>query len=139
MTAQPVALPMRSVLVAPNVPASVRLARETAELTFAGWRINLGHPVLGPALLVLSELVTNSVQHAAEYSPQITVTYAAGADVLAFAVHDRDPYVPDPLSFPQSPGGLATVAELTAEWGGTWTVRPDADGGGKSVWITLPL
>ncbi len=130
---------MRSVLVAPNVPASVRLARETAELTYEGWRISLQHPVLGPALLVLSELVTNSVQHAAEYSPQITVTFAAGADVLAFAVHDRHPYAPDPLSFPQSPGGLATVAEVTAERGGTWTVRPDADGGGKAVWITLPL
>ncbi|ARF58064.1 ATP-binding protein [Streptomyces gilvosporeus] len=139
MTLQPVALPMRSVLVAPTVPASVRLARETAELTYAGWGINPGHPVLGPALLVLSELVTNSVRHAAAASPQLTVTYAASADMLAFAVHDRHPYVLDPLSFPQSRGGLATVAELATEWGGTWTVRPDADGGGKGVWITLPL
>ncbi|MGD3110480.1 ATP-binding protein [Streptomyces sp. YGL11-2] len=139
MTTEPLALPMRSVLVVPNVPASVRLARETAELTCAGWGVAPGHPVLGPALLVLSELVTNSVRHAAAASPQITVTFAAGSDVLAFAVHDRHPYAPDPLSFPQSMGGLATVAEVTAEWGGTWTVRPDADGGGKTIWITVPL
>ncbi len=39
----------------------------------------------------------------------------------------------------QSAGGLATVAEVTARLNGTWTVRPDADGGGKSVWVTLPL
>ncbi|MFF4948637.1 ATP-binding protein [Streptomyces chattanoogensis] len=139
MTIAPLALPLRSVLVAPNVPASVRLARETAELTFAGWGINPGHPVLGPALLVLSELVTNSVRHAAGASPQLTVTYTAGSGVLAFAVHDRHPYAPEPLSFPQSTGGLATVAEVLTAWGGTWTVRPDADGGGKGVWITLPL
>ncbi|MFE7607020.1 ATP-binding protein [Streptomyces celluloflavus] len=139
MTSQPVALPFRCVLVAPNEPASVRLARETAEMTYAGWGINPGHPVLGSALLVLSELVTNSVRHAAPVSPQITITYAASTDTLAFAVHDRHPDRLDPLSFPQSMGGLATVAEVTTACGGTWTVRPDADGGGKGVWITLPL
>jgi two-component sensor histidine kinase len=132
-------LPLRSVLIAQTVPASVRLAREPAETAYAGWGINPGHPALGPALLVLSELVTNSVRHAAAASPQLTVTYAASAGTLAFAVHDRDPRLVDPLSFAQSTGGLATVAEVTARLNGTWTVRPDADGGGKSVWVTLPL
>ncbi|UKY48554.1 ATP-binding protein [Streptomyces inhibens] len=135
----PVALPHRHVLTCPAVPSSVRLARREAETTYASWGINPGHPALGPSLLVLSELVTNSVRHAGTVSPHLSVVFAAGADVLAFAVHDRHPAPLDPLSFLQSPGGLATVAEVITDWGGTWTVRPDADGGGKSVWITLPL
>ncbi|MFH8553955.1 ATP-binding protein [Streptomyces celluloflavus] len=136
---QHVTLPHRHVLTCPAIPASVPLARREAEMTYAAWGINPGHRSVGPALLVLSELVTNSVRHAAPVSPQLTVIYAAGGDTLAFAVHDRHPRQLDPLCFPQSSGGLATVAEVTADWGGTWTVRPDADGGGKSVWITLPL
>ncbi|MFD7561084.1 ATP-binding protein, partial [Streptomyces sp. NPDC059835] len=39
-----------------------------------------------------------------------------------------------------APGsGLATVVEMTVELGGTAVLRPDADGGGKAIWITLPL
>src|SRR5690606_14236694 len=79
-------LPHRHVLTCPTMPASVRLARETAEMAFASWGINPGHPTLGPALLTLSELVTNSVRHASAVSPQLTVVYAAGEDTLAFAV-----------------------------------------------------
>ncbi|SME89219.1 hypothetical protein SAMN02745830_00179 [Streptomyces sp. Amel2xC10] len=36
-------------------------------------------------------------------------------------------------------GGLGTVMELTLALAGTAVVRADADGLGKSVWITLPL
>jgi hypothetical protein len=71
----------------------------------------------------------------------MTVTYAAGADCLAFAVHDRHPYQP-PLYGSvtgAASGGLGTVMELLLGLHGTAVVRPDADGGGKSIWITLPL
>lgn len=129
----------RHVLTLPTVPRAVTLARETAQQVYPEWGITLGHPVMGPALLVLSELMTNSVRHAARVSPHTTVTYAAGADVLAFAVHDRDPRLPDLVRFTVAGGGLPIVAEVTAELGGTCTVRRDADGGGKSVWVTLPL
>ena len=74
-------------------------------------------------------------------SPQVTVIYAAGEDCLAFAVHDRHPYQP-PLYgavTDTAGGGLATVMELTLGLGGTAVVRGDADGKGKSIWITLPL
>ncbi|WP_030166722.1 ATP-binding protein [Streptomyces sp. NRRL S-813] len=138
-------LPHRHVLTVQARPSAVRLARQTAEQALAEWGVNPGHPTVGPALLILSELVTNSVRHAAVLSPQVTVIYAAGADCLAFAVHDRHPYQPPLYGAVTGTGagratrGLATVMELTLGLGGTAVVRGDADGNGKSIWITLPL
>ncbi|NUU20256.1 MAG: ATP-binding protein [Streptomycetaceae bacterium] len=130
----------RHVLTAPAVPATVTLARRTGEQTWASWGVNPSHPTLGPALLILTELVTNTVRHAAETSPQLDVIYAYGDGSLAFAVHDRHPFVPH---FARTPGphgrGLALIAELVAEHGGMHTARPDIDGAGKTVWITMPL
>ncbi|MFI6944135.1 ATP-binding protein [Streptomyces sp. NPDC050418] len=123
------------------MPGAVRMARETAEQALGEWGISAQEPAVGPALLILSELVTNSVRHAAVTTEQVTVTYAAARDTFAFGVHDRHPYQP-PLHSPAlaaSGGGLATVLELTHELAGSAVVRADADGGGKSVWITLPL
>jgi two-component sensor histidine kinase len=133
------ALRHRHWLTLPTVPASVTLARRTAEHVYPAWGINLSHPALGPALLILSELVTNSVRHAAGTSPSLDVIYAAGADVLAFAVHDRHPHQPDLIRLVRPTGGLATVNELITDHGGTSAVRSDADHGGKSIWVTLPL
>ncbi|MFI2435391.1 ATP-binding protein [Streptomyces sp. NPDC018693] len=135
------ALPHRHVLTLPNEPAAVRVARETAELALVEWGIGLRHPSVAPALLILGELVTNSVRHAAGVSPQLTVVYAAGADCLALAVHDRHPHRPGlyGVAAGRRSSGLATVMELTLSLGGTAVVRGDADGKGKSIWITLPL
>ncbi|WP_127356282.1 ATP-binding protein [Actinacidiphila soli] len=126
-------------LTLPPEPASVAMARRTAEYVYGCWGVNPGHPVVGPALLILSELVTNCVRHAAESSAALDVIYAADEGVLAFAVHDRHPRQPDLIRLAKPAGGLAMIVELTAELGGTATLRPDADGGGKSIWITLPL
>ncbi|MFD8033107.1 ATP-binding protein [Streptomyces sp. NPDC059717] len=141
MSTQLEALPYRHVLTLPTEPSAVRIARETAEQALVEWRIGLRHPTVDPALLILSELVTNSVRHAAPLSPQVTVIYAASPDCLAIAVHDRHPYQP-PLYGAvtgATGGGLATVMELVLALGGTAVVRADADGRGKSIWITLPL
>ncbi|MEU6379821.1 ATP-binding protein [Streptomyces sp. NPDC046909] len=134
-------LPHRHVLTLPSQPAAVRVARQTAEQTLIEWGIGLRHPTVDPALLILSELVTNSVRHAAVLSPQVTVIYAAGTDCLAFAVHDRHPYQPSLYASVTGTGagGLGTVMELVLGLGGTARVRGDADGKGKSIWITLPL
>ncbi|MEU1818426.1 ATP-binding protein [Streptomyces roseifaciens] len=133
-------LPFRSVLVCPTVPASVALARRTAEMIYVeSWGINPGHQAFGPALLMLSELVTNTVRHTAAVSPQVTVTYAAGPKTLAFGVHDRHPHQPDPARFAAAAGGLRLIDELTAELCGSCTVLRDADGGGKTIWISLPI
>ncbi|MFD9905578.1 ATP-binding protein [Streptomyces sp. NPDC059063] len=137
------ALPYRHVLTVPTVPTAVRLARETTEDVLTELGVNPRHPTVGPALLILSELVTNAVRHAAAASPQTTVIYAAGEDCLAFGVHDRHPYQPSLYGAATvtegGAGGLATVMELTLGLGGTAVVRGDADGKGKSIWITLPL
>ncbi|MFC5219983.1 ATP-binding protein [Streptomyces coerulescens] len=137
MSTRLAALPYRHVLTLPALPSAVRMARETAEQALTQWGIGLRHPAVDPALLILSELVTNSVRHAAVLSPQLTVIYAAGRDCLAFAVHDRHPYRPPLVG--GAGGGLATVMELTQGLGGTAVVRGDADKRGKSIWITLPL
>ncbi|MGX2997371.1 ATP-binding protein [Streptomyces sp. JNUCC 64] len=134
-------LPLRHVLTLPAEGSAVRLARETAELVLAEWGVPRRHPTVDPALLILSELVTNSVRHAAELSETLTVVYAAGRGTFAFAVRDRHPRLPS-LYGAHAAGrgtGLATVVELTLSLGGTAVVRGDRDGGGKSIWITLPL
>jgi anti-sigma regulatory factor (Ser/Thr protein kinase) len=145
MSTQLEALPYRHVyrhvLTLPSEPSAVRLARETAEQALVEWGVGLRHSAVDPALLILSELVTNSVRHAAVLSPQVTVIYAAGRDRLAFAVHDRHPYQP-PLYGSvtgRREGGLGTVMELVHGLGGTAVISADADGGGKSIWIILPL
>ncbi|MER5481439.1 ATP-binding protein [Streptomyces sp. NPDC002734] len=135
------AMPYRHVLDVPAVGAAVRIARETTELVLVECGVGLRHPSVGPALLIVAELVTNAVRHAAASSPMITVTYAHGPSAFAFAVHDRHPFRPALLGAPSAtPGsGLAMVAEMTAELGGTIVVRADADGRSKAIWITLPL
>ncbi|MER5383148.1 ATP-binding protein [Streptomyces sp. NPDC002688] len=135
------ALPYRHVLTLPTEPSAVRLSRQTAEQALTEWGISLRHPTVDPALLILSELVTNSVRHAVALSPVLTVIYAAGSDCLAFAVHDRHPHQPAlyGAAIGTGIGGLSTVMELTLGLGGTAVVRGDADGNGKSIWITLPL
>ncbi|MCX4967944.1 ATP-binding protein [Streptomyces sp. NBC_00654] len=134
-------LPLRHVLTLPAMGSAVRLARETTEQVLMEWGVSRRHPTVDPALLILSELVANSVRHAAALSPNVTVIYAAGQGSFAFAVHDRHPYQPALLASVtgNSSGGLGTVMELTLGLGGTAVVRGDADGEGKSIWITLPL
>ncbi|MFI1224185.1 MULTISPECIES: ATP-binding protein [unclassified Streptomyces] len=141
MNRQLQALPLRHVLTLPAVGSAVRIVRETTEQVLTEWGVSRRHPMVDPALLILSELVTNSVQHAAVLSPNVTVIYAAGPDTFAFAVHDRHPYQPPHFSelTRTSSGGLGTVMELTLGLGGTAVVRGDADSKGKSIWITLPL
>ncbi|MFF1923147.1 ATP-binding protein [Streptomyces sp. NPDC058221] len=135
------ALPLRHVLTLPAMGSAVRISRETTEQVLTEWGVSGHHPVVAPALLILSELVTNSVRHAAVLSPTVTVIYAAGPNTFAFAVHDRHPHKPRLFSAITEArgGGLCTVMELTLGLGGSAVIRGDADGKGKSIWITLPL
>lgn len=64
-------------------------------------------PCTGPVLLILSELVANSVRHAAVLSPKVTVIFAGGPDAFALGVTTGIRTVPrsTPRPWPV-PGGV---------------------------------
>ncbi|MFE9390849.1 ATP-binding protein [Streptomyces sp. NPDC006784] len=124
---------------APSVPGLRHAVRELLERRPA----RVPEDVLQGALLILSELVTNAVQHAALLSPEITVEVALGGGWLRLAVEDGHPYRPKALAaepFREHTGGrgLLLVKALTAEAGGRCDVE-QTDAGGKVVWAALPL
>ncbi|QMU68849.1 ATP-binding protein [Streptacidiphilus sp. P02-A3a] len=92
-------------------------------------------------LLIVSELVTNAVRHAAVLSPQIVVEVVIGAGWVRLSVEDSHPYRPQPLEndFARTGGrGLLLVRAITLEAGGVCDVER-TPGGGKIVWSSLPL
>ncbi len=124
---------------APSVPGLRHAVRELLERRPA----RVPEDVLQGVLLILSELVTNAVQHAALLSPDITVEVALGGGWLRVAVEDGHPYRPKALEaepFREHTGGrgLLLVKALTAEAGGRCDVE-QTDAGGKVVWAALPL
>lgn len=92
-------------------------------------------------LLIVSELVTNAVKHAALLSPELAVEVAVGAEWVRVSVEDNHPYRPTALEtdYAQTGGrGLLLVREITLEAGGTCDVEHTA-AGGKIIWAALPL
>lgn len=97
--------------------------------------------VLHGLLLIVSELVTNAVKHAALLSPELAVEVAIGAEWIRVSVEDNHPYRPTALvtDHGQTGGrGLLLVREITAEAGGSCAVEHTA-GGGKVIWAAMPL
>ncbi|MEU6541280.1 PAS domain S-box protein [Streptomyces sp. NPDC047000] len=85
------------------------------------------------ALLLLSETLTNAVQHAAG---PLTVRLHRTAAELTVEVDDRSPQLPQPRSAAEdeeSGRGLCLVRALAADWG----VRATDEG--KTTWFTLRL
>ncbi|MCS0638012.1 ATP-binding protein [Streptomyces sp. LP05-1] len=92
-------------------------------------------------LVILSELVTNAVRHAALLSPEVGVEVALGERWVRVAVEDDHPYRPTALEADEDRTGgrgLLLVREITREAGGAYDVEHTA-GGGKVVWAALPL
>ncbi|WP_374986015.1 ATP-binding protein [Streptomyces fradiae] len=124
----------------PGRPDSVRTARGAVRDTLRDWRLD---PALGDlAVLLVSELVTNSVRHAEGPvglrltrlpAPQDTHTYRP-----ALLVEVSDPVPDPPRARPAGPDdeggrGLQLVACSARRWG---TRRGRT---GKTVWFELPL
>lgn len=126
----------------PTVPASVPLARREARKLLADWLTEAEETLADAALLALSELVTNSVRHAAITSPLSDIALTLTPDVLVIAVHDRHPAIPAPRSKAHADGsggrGLAIVAALAEEAGGELRVVADEDALGKTSTVRLP-
>ena len=99
-------------------PERARVAR-----TFVGAVLGPGHPCGDVAVLLVSELFGNSVQHSGSGVPGETITVAvrAGDGVVRVEVTDRSgPGVPElrPADRGAEGGrGLRLVAGLAARWG----------------------
>jgi anti-anti-sigma regulatory factor len=111
------------------VTGAVRHARDLATEACSAW--DLPH-LLGPVSLLVSELVSNAVEHA---GTMITVQFARRSRYLHLAVRDGLPQ--EPILDPPPPGsvrrghGLVLVDSVATHWG----TLPTSDG--KVVWATL--
>ncbi|MET8709817.1 ATP-binding protein [Streptomyces californicus] len=126
---------------APAVDASVPGARHAVRDLLGRQRAPIEEDVLHGLLLIVSELVTNAVKHAALLSPELAVEVAIAADRVRVSVEDGHPYRPTALETDsaQTGGrGLLLVKVVTAEAGGACDVEHTASGG-KIIWAELPL
>ncbi|WP_158673885.1 MULTISPECIES: ATP-binding protein [Streptomyces] len=126
----------------PVTAAAVALARGEVAAQLGLWGLPGGASVAQVAVLVVSELVTNTVRHAAT-AEVAQVRLGLDAGQLTLAVHDRDPRMPRRIPCPgveeEGGRGVALVQALAAEAGGRMAVPRDADGRGKTVMVRLPV
>jgi anti-sigma regulatory factor (Ser/Thr protein kinase) len=123
------------------VDASVPQARHAVRDLLFRQGVPLSDDLLQGLLLIVSELVTNAVKHAALLSPILAVEVAVGAEWLRVSVEDNHPYRPTALvaDHDETGGrGLLLVREVTREAGGVCDVEHTASGG-KVIWAALPL
>ncbi|MBD0747858.1 ATP-binding protein [Streptomyces sp. CBMA152] len=126
---------------APAVDASVPQARHAVRDLLHRQGVPIHDDLVQGLLLIVSELVTNAVKHAALLSPQVAVEVAIGAEWIRVSVEDNHPYRPKALEtdYAQTGGrGLLLVREITYEAGGSCDVEQTANGG-KIIWVALPL
>ncbi|WP_051055743.1 MULTISPECIES: ATP-binding protein [Kitasatospora] len=92
-------------------------------------------------LLIVSELVSNAVTHAAVLSPEVVCELAITSDRVRVSVVDGHPYRPKAQqNDPARPGGrgLLLVKSITLQAGGECDVERTEEGG-KVIWASLPL
>ncbi|MEU0673935.1 PAS domain S-box protein [Streptomyces sp. NPDC006172] len=114
----------------PAVPASVPEGRAFLHKALTSWNC-IEHA--DDALLLLSETLTNAVQHA---EGPIRLRLHRTATDLTIEVGDRSPQLPQPrqaAEHEECGRGLILVRALAEDWG----VRPTDEG--KTTWFTLRL
>ncbi|MFJ3666781.1 PAS domain S-box protein [Streptomyces sp. NPDC090106] len=114
----------------PAVPASVPEGRAFLHKALIAWDCTAS---ADEAMLLLSETLTNAVQHAAG---PLDLHLRRTATDLTVEVSDRNPHLPEPrlaAEDDESGRGLLLVRSLASSWG----VRPTDDG--KTTWFTLTL
>jgi anti-sigma regulatory factor (Ser/Thr protein kinase) len=112
------------------VPTSARAARRFVSETLAQWGADRS---VESAALLVSELVTNAVEHA-RTEVDVVIGRRRFHRVVRIEVRDRSAHRPRMGGFdPTAPSGrgLALVDALSDRWG----VKPDATG--KRVWFEL--
>ncbi|MFR9800065.1 ATP-binding protein [Streptomyces sp. MS06] len=126
---------------APAADASVPQARHAVRDLLRRQGVPVSDDLLQGLLLIVSELVTNAVKHAALLSPVLGVEVAVGPDWVRVSVEDAHPYRPTALETDHGRlggRGLLLVREIAGEAGGAYDVEHTA-GGGKVIWVALPL
>ncbi|MFF5589197.1 ATP-binding protein [Streptomyces hygroscopicus] len=116
------------------LPSRIGQVRRIVSAQLRYWHLD---PLIDPAALGVTELLTNVHRHA-EPDKQCTVEIALLPDRLTVSVRDQDPRLPrlracDPVS--THGRGLALVAAVSQSWG----MHARDDGSGKVVWFTLAV
>ncbi|MFE7135169.1 ATP-binding protein [Streptomyces sp. NPDC057638] len=126
---------------APADDVSVPRARHAVRDLLRRQGVPLAPQALDGLLLIVSELVTNAVRHAAVLSPRIGVEVAVRGGRVRVSVEDNHPYRPSVLECDRAGTGgrgLLLVREITREAGGAFDAEHTAHGG-KVVWAELPF
>lgn len=126
---------------APAVEVSVPQARRAVRDLLKRQGVPMHDDAVHAVLLIVSELVTNAVRHAALLSPELALEVAIGAEWIRVSVEDNHPYRPKALEadYGRTGGrGLLLVREITKEAGGECDVE-HTPSGGKIIWAALPL
>ncbi|WP_329138033.1 ATP-binding protein [Streptomyces sp. NBC_01476] len=125
----------------PAIDSSVPQVRHGVRGLVADLGVPMEEDLFYGLLLIVSELVTNAVKHAAVLSPEISVEVAVGAEWIRVAVEDNHPYRPKALETDHGRTGgrgLLLVKSITDDAGGSCDVTQTPTGG-KVIWAALPL
>jgi anti-sigma regulatory factor (Ser/Thr protein kinase) len=123
------------------VDASVPQSRHAVRDLLVRQGVPVSDDTVQALLLIVSELVTNAVRHAALLSPMLAVEVAIGPEWVRVSVEDDHPYRPSALEADHGRTGgrgLLLVREITREAGGVCDVAHTSSGG-KVIWAALPL
>lgn len=118
-------------LLLPVAAEAAELARRAACEALVSWGIAY---LQETAVLLVSELVTNVIQHTRTGSPMMVLRLEATQTTLRIQVEDGDPRLPQlrrPAGLDESGFGLVVVEGLARRWG----LRSTA--AGKAVWAEL--
>ncbi|MFF5969058.1 ATP-binding protein [Streptomyces collinus] len=114
----------------PRMPESVGTARRLVRIALAAWSLD---DLADDGVLIVSELVSNAVQHAHSRSIRVAVSRPEIVRVRIGVVDKsrRLPKVREPREGAENGRGLALVGALAKEWGS------DRLPWGKRVWAEL--
>jgi anti-sigma regulatory factor (Ser/Thr protein kinase) len=115
----------------PAAESAARLARQVTRAALAVWQLG---ELTDAAVLLVSELVTNAIQHAAPGASRTALRLEYDGSWLRIEVHDASPHGPEPRTpdwLDESGFGLMLVDALAAKWGVQQTTQ------GKAVWAEL--
>jgi serine/threonine-protein kinase RsbW len=115
----------------PAAEPAAGLARQATREAVAAWQLAY---LADSAVLLVSELVTNAIQHAGPGGSTTVLRLEYVGGWLRIEVHDASPHRPRPRipdRLDESGFGLMLVDALAAKWGVQHTAA------GKAVWAEL--